>query len=155
MSTLPLPPRPHHGMPPLDTNGPPLSYFEFWPMWAFYPPVALYAAWLMLRHRGVLLPTVANPSFPGGGFVGESKAQILELALRHAPEWVAPFVALDRPTLAEQAVAGTTLDDELAREEDDRHDGEILGRRRAGETTHQPEGDFGQFGFGWGEVFRQ
>lgn len=42
-----------------------------------------------------------------------------------------------------------------AREKDDRHDGEILGRRRAGETTHQPEGDFGQFGFGWGEVFRQ
>jgi hypothetical protein len=45
----------------------------------------------------VLLPTVANPSFPGGGFVGESKAQILDLACRHAPDWVAPFVAVDRP----------------------------------------------------------
>ena len=116
--------RPHEGMPPLDTAGAPLSFYEFWPMWAFYPPVALYAAWLMLRYRGVLLPTVANPSFPGGGFVGESKAQILELALRHAPEWVAPFVALDRPTLAEQAVAGTTLDDELA--------GALAALRRAG-----------------------
>ncbi len=107
-------PRPHQGMPPLDTEGDPLSFYEFWPMWAFYPPVALYAAWLMLRHRGVLLPTVANPSFPGGGFVGESKAQILALALRHAPAWVAPFIALDRPTLAEQAVAGSTLDGETA-----------------------------------------
>lgn len=106
-------PRPHQGMPPLDTTGAPLSFYEFWPMWAFYPPVALYAAWLMLRHRGVLLPTVANPSFPGGGFVGESKAEILALAVRHARDWVAPFVALDRPTLAEQAVAGSTLDAEL------------------------------------------
>jgi len=88
--------RPHQGMPPLDQDGPPLSFFEFWPMWAFYPPVMAYAAWLMLRHRGALLPTVANPSFPGGGFVGESKADILSLVVRHAREWVAPFVTIDR-----------------------------------------------------------
>jgi hypothetical protein len=89
--------RPHQGMPPLETDGPALSYFEFWPMWAFYPPVMLYAAWLMLRYRGILLPTVANPSFPGGGFYGESKAEILALATRHVPEWVAPFIRLQRP----------------------------------------------------------
>jgi hypothetical protein len=102
---LPLPPgpvraaaaQPHQGMPPLDQDGPPLSFFEFWPMWAFYPPVLAYVAWLMLRHRGVLLPTVANPSFPGGGLVGEPKAQILDLVTRCAPDWVAPFVAIDRP----------------------------------------------------------
>jgi hypothetical protein len=88
---------PHEGMPPFDQSGAPLSYFEFWPMWAFYPPVALYCAWLMLRYRGILLPTVANPSFPGGGFFGESKAEILDLAVRHVPQWVAPFVAVDRP----------------------------------------------------------
>jgi len=98
---------PHQGMPPLDADGPPLSFFEFWPMWAFYPPVIAYAAWLMLRHRGALLPTVANPSFPGGGFVGESKAAVLELAVRHAPEWVAPFVAVDRP--AAPAASGTPV----------------------------------------------
>ena len=89
--------RPHQGMPPLNTEGPVLSYFEFWPMWAFYPPVILYAAWLMLRFRGALLPTVANPSFPGGGFYGESKAEILALAMRHVPEWVAPFIKVQRP----------------------------------------------------------
>lgn len=88
--------RPHQGMPAFDQSGAPLSFFEFWPMWAFYPPVALYAAWLMLRYRGVLLPTAANPSFPGGGFFGESKAQILALAMRHIPEWVAPFVSVNR-----------------------------------------------------------
>jgi hypothetical protein len=88
---------PHQGMPPLEQDGPPLSFFEFWPMWAFYPPVMAYAAWLMLRHRGVLLPTVANPSFPGGGFYGESKADILALAMKHVPEWTAPFVRVERP----------------------------------------------------------
>ena len=90
-------PRPHQGMPPFDQDGAPLSFFEFWPMWAFYPPIMLYAGWLMLRYRGTLLPTVANPSFPGGGFFGESKAEILALAMQHVPEWVAPFVPVDRP----------------------------------------------------------
>ncbi len=89
--------RPHQGMPPFDHSGPPTSYFEFWPMWAFYPPIALYAAWQMVRYRGILLPTVANPSFPGGGFFGESKADILTLAMLHVPEWVAPFVRVERP----------------------------------------------------------
>jgi hypothetical protein len=93
--------RPHQGMPPLDLDGPALSFFEFWPMWAFYPPVMLYAVWLMLRYRGVLLPTAANPSFPGGGFFGESKAEILALAMRHTPEWVAPFIAVHRPEAAD------------------------------------------------------
>jgi hypothetical protein len=94
---LPVAVRPHQGMPPLAQDGPPTSFFEFWPMWAFYPPVMAYAAWLMLRYRGVLLPTVANPSFPGGGFYGESKAEILALAMQHVPEWVAPFVPIERP----------------------------------------------------------
>lgn len=93
---------PHEGMPPLDESGAPLSFFEFWPMWAFYPPVFVYVLWLMVRYRGILLPTVANPSFPGGGFFGESKAEILSLAMRHVPQWVAPFITLDRPDLPAQ-----------------------------------------------------
>jgi hypothetical protein len=71
-------------------------------MWAFYPPVFLYVLWLMVRYRGILLPTVANPSFPGGGFFGESKAEILEMAMRHVPQWVAPFIVVDRPHLGDQ-----------------------------------------------------
>ncbi len=45
----------------------------------------------MIRYRGVLLPTLANPSFPGGGLVGESKAEILDLLMKYIPEWTAPF----------------------------------------------------------------
>jgi hypothetical protein len=112
--TRPIPPPAyvHPGMPPLvQDDGPALSYFEFWPMWAFYPPVMAYAGWLMLRHRSVLLPTSANPSFPGGGFFGESKAEILALAVQHAPEWVAPFVRVDRP---ETSVVDATSETEAA-----------------------------------------
>ena len=116
-STGTNPVRPHQGMPHFDQSGAPLSFFEFWPMWAFYPPVALYALWLMVRYRGVLLPTVANPSFPGGGFFGESKAEILALAMRHVPEWVAPFISVDRaesqqaPVAQENAAALRALTD--------------------------------------------
>ena len=92
--------RPHQGMPPLDQDGPPLSFFEFWPMWAFYPPVIVYVGWLMLRHRSVLLPTLANPSFPNGGWVGESKSEILSLAMAHVPQWTAPFIRLERADAA-------------------------------------------------------
>ncbi len=107
--------RPHQGMPSFSQEGAPLSFFEFWPMWAFYPPVMAYAGWLMLRHRSVLLPTVANPSFPGGGFFGESKADILALAMQHVPQWTAPFVRVQRPeaagpdTAAERDAALATL----------------------------------------------
>jgi hypothetical protein len=87
---------PHQGMPSFDQSGRPLSFFEFWPMWAFYPPVFLYVVWLMIRFRGLLLPTVANPSFPGGGLVGESKAQILTLLSNHVPDWVAGHVVCHR-----------------------------------------------------------
>lgn len=88
--------RPHEGMPPFDQAGPALSFFEFWPMWAFYPPVFIYVLWLMIRYRGVMLPTVANPSFPGGGLVGESKAEILSLLVKHVPEWVASYIKLTK-----------------------------------------------------------
>jgi hypothetical protein len=106
---MPDAPRPHQGMPHFDSSGPALSFFEFWPMWAFYPPVMLYAGWLMLRHRGVLLPTAANPSFPGGGFFGESKAEILKLAVAHVPQWVAPFVRVERGSAVSDIDVGRAL----------------------------------------------
>lgn len=52
--------------------------WEFWPPWLFYIPVALWLAWLSVRHRGFGKVAAANPAIPGGGFVGESKADILD-----------------------------------------------------------------------------
>ncbi len=67
-----------------------LTRWEFWPRWAFYPPVVLYILWLALRHRSLRLFTAVNPAIPGGGFVGESKAAILD-GLKGAPELVASY----------------------------------------------------------------
>lgn len=52
--------------------------WEFWSPFFFYPPVVLYVLYLMLKYRSMTLFTAANPAIGnGGGFVGESKAEIL------------------------------------------------------------------------------
>jgi pimeloyl-ACP methyl ester carboxylesterase/membrane protein DedA with SNARE-associated domain len=55
-----------------------LTRWEFWPRIAFYPPIVLYVGWLAFKHRSLTLFSAVNPAIPGGGFVGESKAQILD-----------------------------------------------------------------------------
>src|SRR5262245_65077488 len=54
-----------------------MTRWEFWPPWIFYPPVTCYIVYLMLKHRSMTVFTVANPAIIGGGFVGESKLEIL------------------------------------------------------------------------------
>lgn len=85
--------------------------WEFWPPWLFYIPVVPWIAYLSWRHRGFGTLTAANPGFPHGGFVGESKYDIL----RHLPgEWVAPTERLDastpeaRLTQLDELMRGTT-----------------------------------------------
>ena len=63
------------------------SRWEFWPPYLFYPPVVAYIAYLGVRFRSWTLFTAANPAIPEGGFVGESKHQILE-QLKNAAEWL-------------------------------------------------------------------
>jgi membrane protein DedA with SNARE-associated domain len=63
--------------------------WEFWPPWLFYAPVALISGWLALRHRGLALPTIANPAQRNGGFIGESKIEILSALKNAAPDVVA------------------------------------------------------------------
>ncbi len=52
--------------------------WEFWKMWAFYPPVVAYIIYLVVKYRSLTLFTLANPAIPDGGFIGESKAEILQ-----------------------------------------------------------------------------
>ena len=63
--------------------------WEFWPAWLFYPPVALYGAWLALKFRGLTLPTAANPGIFSGGMVGESKIKTLDELHLTSPEFTA------------------------------------------------------------------
>ncbi|MEN3333601.1 MAG: hypothetical protein V7641_2966 [Blastocatellia bacterium] len=74
-----------------------LTRWEFWPAWIFYLPVIGYVTFLALKHRSPALFTSANPAIVGGGFIGESKIDIL----RHL-SGSANFVA--RATLIESAL---------------------------------------------------
>jgi hypothetical protein len=82
-------------MPPLE-EAPPLSMFEFWPASLFYAPVWLWMLVLSVRHLGVRLPLVANPSITAGGLVGESKTAVLGLPGPAAAAWFAPHLPFGR-----------------------------------------------------------
>lgn len=65
--------------------------WEFWPPYVFYPPVVVYVLLLGIKHRCLTLFTCANPGMPSGGFVGESKLDILR-SLSSTP-WSCSHVA--------------------------------------------------------------
>lgn len=52
--------------------------FEFWPYQLLYFPVFFYYLWLALKARSLTFFTAANPGIYLGGFVGESKKEILQ-----------------------------------------------------------------------------
>jgi membrane protein DedA with SNARE-associated domain/pimeloyl-ACP methyl ester carboxylesterase len=60
-----------------------ITRWEFWPPHIFYLPVIGYVLLLMLRYRSISVFTAANPGIPEGGFIGESKSQILDGLTRH------------------------------------------------------------------------
>ena len=68
--------------------------WEFWPLWAFYPPIVLYILYLGVRYRSFTLFTVANPGIDLGGVVGESKSEILCKLQAHR-EYVASFHTIE------------------------------------------------------------
>ena len=72
----------------------PVSFFEFWPGWLFYAPVAVF--WLLqsLKYRSITLPALANPRIDAGGICGESKNDILGLAGPAARPWIASFAGI-------------------------------------------------------------
>jgi membrane protein DedA with SNARE-associated domain len=76
--------------------------WEFWPAWMFYPPVALYCLWLAVKHRGLMLPTAANPGIFSGGIVGESKMTTLRELMATSPEFTAEAELLAGGTAEER-----------------------------------------------------
>src|SRR5712692_4521262 len=61
--------------------------WKIWPPYLFYPPVVVYIGYLGIRFRSWTLFTAANPTIPAGGFVGESKHEILK-HLKNAAPWL-------------------------------------------------------------------
>ncbi|MBI3395423.1 MAG: carboxylate--amine ligase [Spirochaetia bacterium] len=73
---------------------------EFWPPFLFYLPLVPFWIYWSIRCRGFGTITAANPSIPEGGFVGESKSQILSQS-RSAR--VLPFVVIQPGTAGAEA----------------------------------------------------
>ncbi|MEM1071724.1 MAG: alpha/beta fold hydrolase [Planctomycetota bacterium] len=54
-----------------------LIHHEWWPSWTLYAPLLPLFAWWSIKYRHPLAFTACNPGIPnGGGFAGESKADI-------------------------------------------------------------------------------
>lgn len=76
----------HYGLPLLTWKGRRrlkgkwirATKWEFWPVWQVNWLVVLYVLWIgFFRYRKPTLFTAANPCMPDGGFLGESKSDIL------------------------------------------------------------------------------
>jgi hypothetical protein len=80
------------------------THWEFWPMWLFYPPVAIYFLWIAIKYRGAMLPTAANPGIFSGGIVGESKMATLHDLMQTSPKFTAEA----------ELIAGLTPEERLA-----------------------------------------
>ena len=81
-----------------------LTHWEFWPMWAFYPPIVCYILYLAIKHRSLTLFTACNPVIPASGFVGESKAQILN-GFRNAEAVIPRYQLILASTDIEERIA--------------------------------------------------
>jgi membrane protein DedA with SNARE-associated domain len=77
-----------------------VTRWEFWPAWMVYPPVVAYIVLIGLKHRCLTVFTAANPGIPAGGFIGESKFQILQ-GLSGAGGYVARAARLPASVAAE------------------------------------------------------
>ncbi|MEM9877948.1 MAG: D-alanine--D-alanine ligase, partial [Pseudomonadota bacterium] len=88
--------KPNAGLPPLDPGASAMSPFEFMSPKLFYIPVVGYALYLMLKHRSITVPTLANPAIFAGGAIGERKSDVLNLAGNYAKTHIAPFVVVDK-----------------------------------------------------------
>jgi len=76
--------------------------WEFWPAWLFYVPVGVYYAWLAIRHRSLSVPTSANPGIATGGFIGESKLEILDQLQRTSPQFTAQAFPIEGRTTSDR-----------------------------------------------------
>ncbi len=69
-------------------------HWEFWPGWLFYAPPFFHYMYLALRYRSLTLPTITNPGMENGGFIGESKGEILKSIARTGTPFSLPFTVL-------------------------------------------------------------
>lgn len=90
------------GMPPLKL-GKTTSFFEFWPSWLTYIPVALQWLLLAVRYRSLTLPLIANPQLPLSGMVGIGKSELMQQATGELQQTILPWFAVEKTSKPLQA----------------------------------------------------
>jgi membrane protein DedA with SNARE-associated domain len=102
-----MPTRKHKfsGMPSLDGLKSLVSTAERIPNSILYIPVALRWFMLAIRYRSITLPSVSNPMIETGGFMGESKASVMNMVGESQRSWIADFILLQKD--------GSDLENEL------------------------------------------
>ena len=101
--------RKFHGMPALEDLKNTVSPAEHIPNNILYIPVVLYYLFLGLRYRSFTLPSASNPEIETGGFMGESKASVMNQVGYEQQSWIAEFVSLHRNGIAAEADLRTAL----------------------------------------------
>lgn len=81
-----------------------LTQWEYWPIWAFYPPIIAYVLYKGIRMRGLTLFTSVNPAMPHSGFTDEPKADILR-GLAAAGDALPAWTLLTKDTDAHRRLA--------------------------------------------------
>jgi membrane protein DedA with SNARE-associated domain len=81
------------------------AHWEFWPAWLFYVPVGAFYLYMAIRHRSFTLPTAANPGMQNGGFVGESKFEILKQLQYVESDLVADAYLIEGPTITHRLLS--------------------------------------------------
>ena len=84
------------GMPSLDDLKKRIGQAEQIPNAILYIPVGLYYIFLGLRYRSLTLPSASNPKIETGGFMGESKASVMDMVGNDQQSWIAEFVSMER-----------------------------------------------------------
>ena len=71
-----------------------LARWEFWPMWAFYPPIVVYIFTRAALGTKFMAVTAVNPCLKASGIVGETKHDALDPLQANAPQYVGQFTPL-------------------------------------------------------------
>ncbi len=71
-----------------------ITNWEFWSPFITYTFVMIYVVTLWLKHKSATIFTLANPGIPEGGFIKESKKEILDGI--KAKEMVANYILLEK-----------------------------------------------------------
>jgi len=85
-----------NGMPSLEDLKKFIATAERIPNNILYIPVGLRWLWLGLRYRSLTLPSVSNPMIETGGFMGESKASVLDMVGDEHKKWIARYILFHR-----------------------------------------------------------